>query len=102
VLDPFVYSQIAMHGRWRDEVIEPRLRSRWLDMVVTRRDYTQSPDALRRGVERFSAGMVQGLKANYRVARTFQCTDANVIFEPLHITIQVDTGAGHSPLATDH
>jgi hypothetical protein len=83
VLDPFVYSQIVMHGTWPDEVIEPRLRSRWFDMVVTRRDYTQSPDALRRGVERFSAGMVQGLKANYRVARTFQCTDANVIFEPL-------------------
>jgi hypothetical protein len=83
VLDPFVYSQIAMHGTWRDDVIEPRLRSRWFDMVVTRRDYTQSPDALRRGVERFSAGMVQGLQANYRPARTFQCTDANVIFEPL-------------------
>ena len=83
VLDPFVYSQIAMHATWRDDVIEPRLRSRWFDMVVTRRDYTQSPDALRRGVERFSAGMVQALKANYRVARSFQCTDANVIFEPL-------------------
>ena len=61
-------------------MIEPRLRSRWFDMVVTRRAYTQSPDALRRGVERFSAGMVQGLQANYRVARSFQCTDANVIF----------------------
>jgi len=83
VLDPFVYSQIAMHGTWRDDVIEPRLRSRWFDMVVTRRDYTQSPDALRRGVERFSAGTVQALKANYRVARSFQCTDANVIFELL-------------------
>lgn len=83
VLDPFVYSQITMHGRWRDDVIEPRLRSRWSDMVVTRRDYTQSPDALRLGVERFSAGMVQSLQANYRVTRSFQCTDANVIFEPL-------------------
>lgn len=83
VLDPFVYSQITMHGRWRDDVIEPRLRSRWFDMVVTRRDYTQSPDALRLGVERFSAGMVQSLQANYRVTRSFQCTDANVIFEPL-------------------
>ena len=83
VLDPFVYSQIAMHGTWRDDVIEPRLRSRWFDMVVTRRDYTQSSDALRRGVERFSAGTVQALKANYGVVRSFQCTDANVIFEPL-------------------
>ena len=74
-----------MHGTWRDEVIEPRLRSRWFDMVVTSRDYTQSPDALRRGVERFSAGMVQALKANYRVARTFQCTDANVVLERIPV-----------------
>jgi hypothetical protein len=83
VLDPFVYSQIVMHGTWRDDVIEPRLRSRWFDMVVTRGDYTGSPGALQRGVERFSAGMLQGLAANYRVVRTFQCTDANVVFEPL-------------------
>jgi len=51
--------------------------------VVTRRDYTQSPDALRRGVERFSAGTVQALKANYQVVRSFQCTDASVVFEPV-------------------
>jgi hypothetical protein len=81
VLDPFVYSQIVMHGTWRDEVMEPRLRSGWFDMVVTRRDYTRSPDALQRGVERFSAGMLQGLAQNYRIAGTFQCTDANVVWE---------------------
>ena len=93
VLDPFVYSQIVMHGTWPDEVIEPRLRSRWFDLVVTRRDYTQSPDALQRGVERFSAGMVQGMKANYHVARTFQCTDANVVLEPL--PLQSNLADGH-------
>ena len=97
VLDPFVYSQIVMHGTWPDEVMEPRLRSRWFDMVVTRRDYTRSSDALQRGVERFSAGMLQGLKANYRVARTFQCTDANVVFEPLPLQSKLAQvpAAGH-------
>jgi hypothetical protein len=40
---------------------------------VTRRDYTQSPDGLRHGVERFSAGLVRGLKQNYRVVQSFQC-----------------------------
>jgi hypothetical protein len=83
VIDPFVYSQIVMHGTWRDDVIEPRLRSRWFDLVVMRRDYTQSPGALLHGVERFSGGMLQGLAANYRAVRTFQCTDVNVVFEPL-------------------
>jgi len=92
VLDPFVYSQIVMHGTWPDDVIEPRLRSRWFDLVVMRRDYTQSPDALRRGVERFSAGMLQGLAANYRVVRGFQCTDANVVFEPLPLQSTQATG----------
>ena len=92
VLDPFVYSQIVMHGTWPDDVIEPRLRSRWFDLVVMRRDYTQSPDSLRRGVERFSAGMLQGLAVNYRVVRSFQCTDANVVFEPLPLQSTQATG----------
>ncbi len=83
VLDPFVYSQLVMHGGWRDDVIEPRLRARWFDLVVMRRDYTASPDALQRGVERFSGGMLRALAANYRLTRTFQCTDANAVFEPL-------------------
>jgi hypothetical protein len=95
VLDPFVYSQIVMHGTWPDDVIEPRLRSRWFDLVVMRRDYTQSPDALRHGAERFSAGMLQGLAANYRIVRSFQCTDANVVFEPLPLQSTQAIGTKH-------
>ncbi|MGI9101679.1 MAG: hypothetical protein ACR2IF_04455 [Terriglobales bacterium] len=76
VLDPFVYSQIVMHGTWPDDVIEPRLRSQWFDQVITRRQYRPAENT-----DRFSPEMLTALNANYRVARSFQCTDANTMWE---------------------
>ena len=83
VSNPFVYSQRVMRGGWPDAGLERMVRNREFDLIVTQWDYPMYPSFMSDGAERFSSGVVKAIVENYRAVQMYQCTDANVIFEPL-------------------
>ena len=83
VSNPFVYSQLVMRGGWPDAGLERMVRNREFDLIVTQWDYPMYPSFMSDGAERFSSGVVKAIVENYRAVQMYQCTDANVIFEPL-------------------
>ncbi|MBZ5512708.1 MAG: hypothetical protein LAN70_16290 [Acidobacteriia bacterium] len=83
VSNPFVYSQLVMRGGWPDTGLERMVRSREFDLIVAQWNYPMYPNFMSDGAERFSSGVVKAIVENYRAVQMYQCTDANVIFEPL-------------------
>jgi hypothetical protein len=77
----FVYSQAVMRGGWPDAGLERMLRNREFDVIVAQWNYPLYPSFISDGAERFSPAAVRAIVENYRVVRTFMCTDARVIFE---------------------
>ncbi|MGI9101678.1 MAG: hypothetical protein ACR2IF_04450 [Terriglobales bacterium] len=81
VSNPFVYSQLVMRRGWHDVGLEKMVRDGGFELIVASRNYPAYPWFRSDGAERFSAAGVNALAANYRVAKTFQCRDAAVMFE---------------------
>jgi hypothetical protein len=87
ISNPFVYSQLAMHGG-SDAPLREMLGNGSFDFIITAWSYLDSPYLQAHGSERFSPEAIQLMAANYRLTKVFQCPDARYVYQPMAAAAQ--------------
>lgn len=78
VSNPFVYGQLAMHGRGSDEQLRRMVESRYFDVVVLAdsvESFRESPSVV------WSTPMLAAIEKHYRPVRQFTCAYGRVAYE---------------------
>ncbi len=79
VSNPFVLDQLVRHREMSGEPLEEMLAQRKFGMVVLSND----PETMEmEGSTRWWPRLVRLMDRNYRVAKLYDCTEANVVLEP--------------------
>jgi hypothetical protein len=80
VMEPFLWTQLIVHGGWPDTEIVDLIRSRQIDLVVLG---SNVKDLSNRSVQdRWPKSVADAVEQNYRLVHTFNCTDANFVYLP--------------------
>jgi hypothetical protein len=79
VSNPFVLNQLVRHHELPAEPLEQMVANRQFGLIVL----TNDPETMEMmGSTRWGPRLVRGMDQNYRVARFYDCTEANVVLEP--------------------
>ena len=76
VSNPFVYTQLVTRAGWSDWQVRERLRNKQFDVVVLqyREEGVFAPS------DRWSPGVLLDIRRNYRLAKEFSCSEAELAF----------------------
>jgi len=77
VSNPFVYAQMVSRGGWPDTEVRDRVRRKEFDAIMLREpieDYARG--------DRFTAGTLEAIKANYHLSATFGCYYTKYAYSP--------------------
>jgi len=80
VSDPFSWGQMVVHGGWPDSEIVDLIRSRQIDLVVLGLDVKDRSNIY--FYNRWPKSVADAIEQNYRLVRSFKCSDANFVYRP--------------------
>ena len=80
VFDPWIWTRMVVDEGWPDTEIVILLRLHKIDLVVLGRDLEELSNRTDQGI--WPNSVAHAIVQNYRLVRTFNCEDANFVFQP--------------------
>lgn len=74
VTDPWLFSQLVMHGGWSDEPLREKLRAHAIDYVILGTSETGD-------LERWTQPVLREIEQNYQPVASFDCSEVSFILE---------------------